>query len=207
MSEKSGKETIAIGWKYEETLRIRGFERIAGVDEAGRGPLAGAVYTAAVILPLGKIIPGLDDSKKLTDKKRRMFFDIIKEEATDFCIASAGEREIDELNILNATFQAMNRAIEGLQGVDYALIDGDKMRGCGVPFSCLVKGDQKSYSIAAASILAKVSRDILMEELAEVYPQYGFEKHKGYGTKDHIAAIREFGPCEIHRKTFLKKLI
>ncbi len=193
-------------WKYEHEAFADGFELVCGVDEAGRGPLAGPVCAAAVILPKDVQIDGLNDSKKLTDKKRQELFPIITEQAVAYGIAFADEKEIDEINILQATFRAMARAMNALDPKpQLALIDGNRAADFGLPVRTIVKGDSLSASIAAASILAKVTRDRLMEEYAERYPQYGFEVHKGYGTKRHYAALREFGPCEIHRMTFLKK--
>ena len=190
-------------WEIENGLQVG---VICGVDEAGRGPLAGPVCAAAVILPEGEIIPGLNDSKKLTDKKRRELFPIIKEKALAYGIAFATEAEIDEINILQATFLAMKRAIAQLDGkADFALIDGNRETDFGIPCLTVVKGDSRSANIAAASVLAKVTRDIYMEELAEKYPQYGFEIHKGYGTKAHYAALTEHGMCDAHRRTFLRK--
>ena len=190
-------------WEIENGLDVG---VICGVDEAGRGPLAGPVCAAAVILPKGEIIPGLNDSKKLTDKKRRELFPIIKEKAVAYGIAFASEAEIDEMNILQATFLAMKRAIEQLEGkADFALIDGNRETDFGVPCLTVVKGDSRSANIAAASVLAKVTRDVYMEELAEKYPEYGFEIHKGYGTKAHYAALTEHGMCDAHRRTFLRK--
>ena len=192
---------------YEQQAIEAGYKIICGIDEAGRGPLAGPVHAAAVVLPIGLEIEGLNDSKKLTEKKREQLFDIICEKAIDYSIGVATEQEIDEINILNATFLAMHRAVEGLKiKPDYALIDGNQYPR--IPFvmeETVVKGDAKSMSIAAASILAKVSRDRFMLQKAEEYPQYQFEKHKGYGTKVHYEAIREYGPSPIHRLTFLKK--
>ena len=193
-------------WEIEEALTAQGITAICGVDEAGRGPLAGPVCAAAVILPDHLEIPGLNDSKKLTDKKRRELFPVIKEKAIAYGIAFASEQEIDEINILQATFLAMQRAIDQLEGkADFALIDGNREKDFGLPVMTVVKGDSRSANIAAASVLAKVTRDVYMEEMAEKYPQYGFEIHKGYGTKAHYAALTEHGACEIHRKTFLKK--
>ncbi len=193
-------------WEIEDGLYSRGITAICGVDEAGRGPLAGPVCAAAVILPEHLEIPGLNDSKKLTDKKRRELFPIIKEQAIAYGIAFATEQEIDELNILQATFLAMQRAIDQLEGkANFALIDGNREKDFGLPVMTVVKGDSRSANIAAASVLAKVTRDDLMEELAKQYPQYGFEIHKGYGTKAHYAALTEHGPSPIHRRTFLKK--
>jgi len=191
----------------EQELRNRGCRFVAGVDEAGRGPLAGPVFAAAVILPASVQIPGLNDSKKLTDRKRRELFCIIKERCVDFAVCSCDEKTIDEINILNATFLAMNQALSRLDRVDFALIDGNMTRNIPVPAKAIVKGDQKCVSIAAASILAKVSRDVYMEKMAALYPEYGFEKHKGYGTGDHIAILRELGPCAIHRASFLHKVL
>ena len=192
-------------WVYEREAFDAGIKLVCGVDEAGRGPLAGPVCAAAVILPPGLEIPGLNDSKKLTDKKRRELYDIIIEQAVSYGIAFASEQEIDEINILQATFLAMRRAVEQL-GVqpELALVDGNRDPGLGIPTRTIVKGDGLSASIAAASILAKVTRDRWMEALDAKYPQYGFAVHKGYGTKRHYAALTEFGPCEEHRQTFLR---
>ena len=193
-------------WLYEREAFDAGVKLVCGVDEAGRGPLAGPVCAAAVMLPPGLEIPGLNDSKKLTDKKRRELYDIITEQAVSFGVAFAGEQEIDEINILQATFLAMQRAMEKLDPApELALIDGNRAKDFGLPVRTIVGGDGLSASIAAASILAKVTRDRLMEEYDGQYPQYGFAVHKGYGTKRHYAALREFGPCPIHRQTFLKK--
>ena len=193
-------------WEIEDALFEKQVGVICGVDEAGRGPLAGPVCAAAVILPEHLVIPGLNDSKKLTDKKRRELFPIIQERAIAYGIAFASEQEIDELNILQATFLAMKRAIAQLEGkADFALIDGNRETDFGVPCMTVVKGDSRSANIAAASVLAKVTRDIYMENLAEEYPQYGFEIHKGNGTKAHYAALTEHGMCPAHRRTFLKK--
>ena len=192
-------------WEIEDSLYAQGVEILCGVDEAGRGPLAGPVYAAAVILPRHLEIPGLTDSKKLSDKKRRELFPIIQEQATAFGIGFASEEEIDEINILQATFLAMKRALAQLPiRPDLALIDGNRETDFGIPVKTVVKGDSLSANIAAASILAKVSRDDYMLRLAEAYPQYGFDIHKGYGTKAHYQALREFGPSDVHRKTFLK---
>ena len=193
-------------WVYEREAFDAGIRLICGVDEAGRGPLAGPVCAAAVILPPGLEIPGLNDSKKLTDKKRRELYDIIIEQAVSYGIAFASEQEIDEINILQATFLAMERAMQKLSPQpELALIDGNRTKDFGLPVRTIVKGDSLSASIAAASILAKVTRDRLMEEYDAQYPQYGFAVHKGYGTKRHYETLREFGPSPIHRKTFLKK--
>lgn len=193
-------------WEIENSFYSDDIQVICGVDEAGRGPLAGPVCAAAVILPKDLEIPGLTDSKKLTDKKRRELFPLIQEQAIAYGIGFASEQEIDEINILQATFLAMQRAIDQLSvKPDLALIDGNRQKDFGVPAKTVVKGDSLSASIAAASILAKVARDNLMLEQAETYPQYKFDVHKGYGTKAHYEALREFGPCPIHRMTFLKK--
>ena len=181
---------------------------ICGVDEAGRGPLAGAVFAAAVILPEGAIIEGLNDSKKLTEKKREALFTEITEKAIAYAITQASVEEIEELNILQAAMLAMKRAVEALHiKPDYALIDGDKTPSLEIPSEAVIKGDATSASIAAASILAKVARDRDMLELAKLYPQYNFDKHKGYGTKLHYEALKEHGISEIHRKSFLKKIL
>jgi ribonuclease HII len=194
-------------WEFEHEKLSEGFALICGVDEAGRGPLAGPVCAAAVILPDGVVIPGLNDSKKLSDKKRRELFPIIKEKAIAYSIAFADHKEIDEINILQATLLAMQRAIDGLSvRPDFALIDGNRQKDFGLPVQTIVQGDSRSASIAAASILAKVTRDDLMEQLAVQYPGYGFEIHKGYGTKAHYAALKDIGPSPVHRMTFLKKL-
>lgn len=193
-------------WEIEDRFYAEGVKIICGVDEAGRGPLAGPVCAAAVILPEHLEIPGLTDSKKLTDKKRRELFPMIKEQAVAYGIGLASEAEIDEINILQATFLAMQRALDQLTvKPDLALIDGNREKDFGVPVKTVVKGDSLSMNIAAASILAKVTRDDLMVQLAEQYPEYGFEIHKGYGTKAHYAALTEHGASPIHRKTFLKK--
>jgi len=193
-------------WQIEKSYFEKGFAFICGVDEAGRGPLAGPVCAAAVILPAHLEIPGLDDSKKLTDKRRRELMPIIKEQAIAYGIGMAGHEEIDEVNILQATFLAMKRALAQLDGkADLALIDGNRETDFGLPVKTVVKGDSLSANIAAASVLAKVTRDDWMEAIAREYPQYGFEIHKGYGTKAHYAALTAYGPCPIHRMTFLKK--
>ena len=193
-------------WEIENGFYSDDIRVICGVDEAGRGPLAGPVCAAAVILPKHLELPGLTDSKKLTDKKRRELFPLIQEQAIAYGIGFATEQEIDEINILQATFLAMQRALDQLQvKPDLALIDGNREKDFGIPVKTVVKGDSLSANIAAASILAKVTRDNLMQEMAEKYPGYGFEIHKGYGTKAHYAALRELGASPIHRMTFLKK--
>lgn len=193
-------------WEIEDENYAEGFHVICGVDEAGRGPLAGPVCAAAVILPPHTRIPGLNDSKKLTDKKRRELFPVICEQAVAYGIGMATEQEIDEINILQATFLAMQRAMDGLQvRPDLALIDGNRQKDFGLPVKTVVKGDSLSANIAAASVLAKVTRDDLMIRQAEQFPEYGFEIHKGYGTKAHYAALEQYGPSPIHRMTFLRK--
>lgn len=193
-------------WQIEDSFYTQGYQVICGVDEAGRGPLAGPVCAAAVILPEHLEIPGLTDSKKLTDKKRRELFPLIQEQAVAYGIGLASQEEIDEINILQATFLAMERALSQLDvRPDMVLIDGNRERDFGVPVQTVIKGDSLSANIAAASILAKVTRDNLMVELAKQYPQYGFEIHKGYGTKAHYEALRQYGASPIHRRSFLKK--
>lgn len=194
---------------YEKEAAAAGYLHICGVDEAGRGPLAGPVCAAAVILPAGCVIEGLNDSKKLTEKKREALYDPIREAAVACGIAFASVEEIETFNILQATFLAMERAVAQLEpAADFALIDGNRLpAGLPIPAQTLVKGDALSASVAAASILAKVTRDRYMLEQAAAYPQYGFEKHKGYGTKAHVEAIKAFGPCPIHRPSFLKKIL
>ncbi len=193
-------------WEIEDSHFANGIKIICGVDEAGRGPLAGPVCAAAVILPPHADIPGLNDSKKLTDKRRRELFPIIKEQAIAYGIGLASHEEIDEINILQATYLAMERALAQLSvKPELALIDGNRAKDFGLPVETIVKGDSRSASIAAASILAKVTRDDLMEAAAEDHPQYQFEIHKGYGTKAHYAALTEHGPSPIHRMSFLKK--
>lgn len=191
----------------ENELIDSGFEFVCGVDEAGRGPLAGPVFAAAVILPKDEIIEGINDSKKLTPKKRDELYDIILQKAIAVSSANVSEKIIDEINILNATFLAMKNAIDGLcVKPDFVLVDGNRLPDISLPAQAVVKGDSKSISIAAASIVAKVERDRYITKTAELYPEYGFEKHKGYGTKAHTEAILKYGPSPIHRKTFLKKL-
>ena len=194
-------------WELENQIYAEGYVTLCGVDEAGRGPLAGPVCAAAVTLPRGLELPGLDDSKRMTERQREALYEQIVEEARSFGIAFATVEEIERLNILGATYLAMNRAIEALDPPpELALIDGNRSAGIQVPNRCIVKGDGRCADIAAASILAKVTRDRYMTELAQQYPEYGFERHKGYGTKAHYAALRTYGPCPIHRPSFLKKL-
>lgn len=196
-------------YEFEKAAVNSGFSCICGVDEAGRGPLAGPVCAAAVILPAGAAIEGLDDSKKLTEKKRERLYDIIKQAAVAYSVAYGTLEEIETVNILEATYLAMNRAIEGLTvKPDFALIDGNRVpRGIKIPCETIVKGDSKSMSVAAASVLAKVTRDRLMLEYDKKYPEYNFKKHKGYGTKEHTELIKQYGPCEIHRLSFLKNIL
>lgn len=196
-------------FSYEVEAKNKGFNFVCGVDEAGRGPLAGPVCAAAVILPDDCVIEGLNDSKKISEKKRELLFDIIIEKAIAFSVAYGTLEEIEKYNILEATYIAMNRAIEGLNTkADFALIDGNRVpKGITIPCETVVKGDSKSYSIAAASILAKVTRDRLMLEYDKKYPEYLFATHKGYGTKAHYEAIKQHGVCEIHRLSFLKNVL
>lgn len=194
--------------EYEQNAELKGYKAICGVDEAGRGPLAGPVCAAAVILPPDTVIDGVNDSKKLSEKKREALFDVIKETAVSYCVAYASVEEIESINILNATMLAMKRAVEGLYvKADYAMIDGNKMPPLDIDGETIIKGDAKSMSIACASILAKVSRDRILYEYAMEYPQYQFDKHKGYGTAVHREAILKYGPCPYHRMSFLKKIL
>ena len=198
-----------VGYEYEKKALEQGFKSICGIDEAGRGPLAGPVFAAAVILPVGPEIEGLNDSKKLSEKKRESLFDVIISNASAYSVAYADHAEIDEINILNATFLAMTRAVNGLKiPADFALVDGNRVpKGLSVPCETIVKGDGISASIAAASILAKVSRDRVMKKADEIYPEYMFAKHKGYPTALHRELVNKYGPCPIHRLTFLKKVL
>ena len=202
------KEPVLLTMEKEMEIRAKGFTAVCGIDEAGRGPLAGPVVAAAVILPEDIQLPGVNDSKKITEKKREILFDFVKEHALAYGIGEASETEIDEINILQATFLAMRRAVEALQiPADYALVDGNRIQGLPVPAETVIGGAGKALSSAAASILAKVTRDRYMRDMAAQYPEYGFEKHKGYGTKAHYAAIEQYGICPLHRKTFLKKVL
>ena len=196
-------------FSFENNAKEKGYKYVCGVDEAGRGPLAGPVCAAAVILPENIEIKGLNDSKKLTEKKREALFDVITEKAVAYCVAYGSLEEIEEFNILNATYFAMNRAIDGLKiSADYALIDGNRVpTNIKIPCETIVKGDAKSMSIAAASILAKVSRDRLLLEYDKKYPEYQFAKHKGYGTKLHTDLIKQYGPSPLHRLSFLKNIL
>ena len=201
------KQPVLLTMEKEAELRAKGFTAVCGIDEAGRGPLAGPVVAAAVILPEGVELPGVNDSKKITEKKREVLFDFVKERALAYGIGQASEQEIDEINILQATFLAMRRAVEALDiPADFALVDGNRIQGLDIPAETVIGGDGKVLSIAA-SILAKVTRDRYMREMAQTYPEYGFEKHKGYGTKAHYAAIEQYGICPLHRRTFLKKIL
>ncbi len=194
--------------EFEKEAAAKGYKAVCGVDEAGRGPLAGPVCAAAVILPENTIIEGVNDSKKLSEKKREALFDVIKEQALSYSIAFASVEEIEEMNILNATMLAMKRAVEGLDvKADYAMIDGNRLPNLDIDSEFIIKGDAKSMSIACASILAKVSRDRLLYKYAEEFPEYSFDKHKGYGTKVHVEALKKYGPCKYHRLSFLKKIL
>lgn len=194
--------------EYENKVISNGYNAVCGVDEAGRGPLAGPVCAAAVILPPNLIIDGVNDSKKLSEKKRELLFDVIKEQSIAYCVAWASVEEIEEINILNAAMLAMSRAVDGLSvKADFALIDGNKAPRLNIPAFPIIKGDSLSMSVAAASILAKVSRDRLMYEYDKQFPEYGFAKHKGYGTRLHREKLLELGPCDIHRSSFLKKIL
>lgn len=194
--------------EYENKAKSKGYTAICGVDEAGRGPLAGPVCAAAVILPDDTIIEGVNDSKKLSEKKREALFDVIISSVRSYSIAYATVDEIENMNILNATMLAMKRAVEGLNvKADYAMIDGNRLPNLDIDSEFIIKGDAKSMSIAAASILAKVSRDRLLYEYAKEYPQYHFDKHKGYGTKAHVEALKKYGPCPYHRLSFLGKIL
>lgn len=193
---------------FENEARNNGYTAVCGIDEAGRGPLAGPVFAAAVILSPGTYIEGINDSKKLSEKRREALFGVIQEKAVSWSVGFATEQEIDSINILQATFLAMKRAMDGLAvRPDFALVDGNRMPALGVPARTIIKGDALSESIAAASILAKVSRDRLMLEIDKLYPEYCFAKHKGYGTALHNEMILKYGPCPVHRRTFLKKLL
>lgn len=201
------KTEVEIDWlRFENEAHENGYRTVCGIDEAGRGPLAGPVCAAAVILPDGMIIDGVNDSKKLTEKKREVLFDVIKEKALAYSIAVADEKEIDEINILQATFLAMNRAFAGLSiKPDMALVDGNRDPKLGIPTKTIIKGDALSMSVACASVLAKVTRDRFMLEMDGKYPEYQFSKHKGYGTKLHYEMLDKYGASEIHRMSFLKK--
>lgn len=193
---------------YEDRAKAEGYRTVCGIDEAGRGPLAGPVFAAAVILPEHAVIEGINDSKKLSEKKREALYDVITDTALGWAVGFATEQEIDEINILQATFLAMQRACDGLKlRPDLALVDGNRMPSLGLTTRTIIGGDALSASIAAASILAKVSRDRLMYEIDRIYPEYRFAKHKGYGTALHTQLLKQYGPCPVHRKTFLKKIL
>ena len=195
--------------KYEEELRKKGFKYICGIDEAGRGPLAGPVVVASVIMPENSMIEGVNDSKKVSEKKREKLYDLILDEAISYGIGIVGQDEIDEINILNATKKGLTMSLQELtQKPDLIIVDAlSKINTLGIPYESIIKGDAKCYSISAASIIAKVTRDRIMREWDLVYPQYGFSSHKGYGTAKHISAIREYGLCPIHRRSFTKKFV
>ena len=194
--------------EFEKEAAAKGYKAVCGVDEAGRGPLAGPVCAAAVILPENTIIEGVNDSKKLSEKKREALFDVIKEQALSYSIAFASVEEIEKMNILNATMLAMKRAVERLDvKADYAMIDGNRLPNLDIDSEFIIKGDAKSMSIACASILAKVSRDRLLYKYAEEFPEYSFDKHKGYGTKVHVETLKKYGPCKYHRLSFLTKIL
>ena len=208
MKEKEEQRLIALK-EHEEELRKKGFKYICGIDEAGRGPLAGPVVVASVIMPLDSMIEGVNDSKKVSEKKREKLYDLILEEAISYGVGIVGQDEIDDINILNATKKGLTMSLQELtQKPDIIIVDAlNHIDTLGIPYESIIKGDAKCYSIAAASIIAKVTRDRIMREWDKVYPEYGFSKHKGYGTASHIAAIREYGPCQLHRKTFIKNFI
>ena len=208
MKEKEEERLIKLK-EIEEEWHKKGFEFICGIDEAGRGPLAGPVVVAAVIMPKDSKIEGVNDSKKVSEKKREKLYDEITNEAIAWGVGIINQNEIDDINILNATKKGLTLSLEELQTKpDLILVDAlEKIDTLGIPYEAIIKGDAKCYSIAAASIIAKVTRDRIMRQWAEVYPEYGFEKHKGYGTKAHIEAIREFGICPLHRKSFVKNFI
>ena len=208
MKEKEEQRLIALK-EHEEELRKKGFKYICGIDEAGRGPLAGPVVVASVIMPLDSMIEGVNDSKKVSEKKREKLYELILEEAISYGVGIVGQDEIDDINILNATKKGLTMSLQELtQKPDIIIVDAlNHIDTLGIPYESIIKGDAKCYSIAAASIIAKVTRDRIMKEWDKVYPEYGFSKHKGYGTASHIAAIREYGPCQLHRKTFIKNFI
>lgn len=203
------KSVEVVDWLlFENEAHNKGYKFVCGIDEAGRGPLAGPVCAAAVILPDNLIIDGVNDSKKLTEKKREELYDVIIEKSVAYSIAFSTVEEIERFNILNATMSAMQHAVQNLDvKADFAMVDGNRLPALDIPSQCIIKGDTRSMSIACASILAKVTRDRLMLEYAQKYPQYFFEKHKGYGTKLHTDMILQYGACEIHRPSFLRKLL
>lgn len=195
--------------QYENDLRNKGYKYICGIDEAGRGPLAGPVVVASVIMPANSIIEGINDSKKVSEKKREKLYDLILEEAISYGVGIIGQDEIDEINILNATKKGLTMSLQELtQKPDLIIVDAlTHIDTLGIPYESIIKGDAKCYSISAASIIAKVTRDRIMREWDKVYPQYGFAQHKGYGTSAHINAIKEFGPCPLHRRSFIKNFV
>ena len=208
MAKLTKEEKLAQAREMKEFDLLFGYPLLAGVDEAGRGPLAGPVFAAAVILPEDCIIEGINDSKKLSEKRREELFEVITSKAVAWAVASEDEKVIDEINIRNATYKAMNKAVDSLKvKPEYVIVDGDAVTNMSLPHTCVIKGDAKSSCIAAASILAKVSRDRYLQLLDKEYPQYQFAKHKGYGTKLHNEMILKFGPCPVHRRSFLKKLL
>ena len=202
-------ERLNILKEFETNLYKTGIKYIAGIDEAGRGPLAGPVVVGIAIMKPESFIEGINDSKKISEKKREMLYDTITEEAVDWAVGIIDQNEIDKINILNATKKALHMAIDNLKvKPDRILVDAlEHIDTCGIPYTSIIKGDAKIYSISAASIIAKVTRDRIMQEYDEIYPQYGFTKHKGYGTAKHIQAIKQYGPCPLHRKTFIKNFI
>lgn len=208
MKEKE-EQRIIILKEHEKELREKGFKFICGIDEAGRGPLAGPVVVASVIMPENSMIEGVNDSKKISEKKREKLYDLILQEAISYGVGIIGQDEIDEINILNATKKGLNMSLQELTTKpDIIIVDAlNHINTLGIPYESIIKGDAKCYSISAASIIAKVTRDRIMREWDKVYPQYGFAKHKGYGTSSHISAIKEYGPCPLHRKTFIKNFI
>ena len=208
MKEKE-EERLKVLKQHEDELRKKGFKTICGIDEAGRGPLAGPVVVASVIMPEDSMIEGINDSKKISEKKREKLYDQIIEEAISYGISIIGQEEIDNINILNATKEGLTNSLKELKvKPDLIIVDAlTHIDTLGIPYESIIKGDAKCYSISAASILAKVTRDRIMREWAAIYPQYGFEQHKGYGTAKHISAIKEYGPCPIHRRTFIKHFI
>ena len=195
--------------QYENDLRNKGYKYICGIDEAGRGPLAGPVVVASVIMPENSMIEGVNDSKKVSEKKREKLYDLILEESISYGVGIIGQDEIDEINILNATKKGLTMSLQELtQKPDLIIVDAlTHIDTLGIPYESIIKGDAKCYSISAASIIAKVTRDRIMREWDKVYPQYGFAQHKGYGTSAHINAIKEFGPCPLHRKSFIKNFV
>ncbi len=202
-------ERLNILKEFETNLYKTGIKYIAGIDEAGRGPLAGPVVVGIAIMKPESFIEGINDSKKISEKKREMLYDTITEEAVDWAVGIIDQNEIDKINILNATKKALHMAIDNLKvKPDRILVDAlEHIDTCGIPYTSIIKGDAKIYSISAASIIAKVTRDRIMQEYDEIYPQYGFTNHKGYGTAKHIQAIKQYGPCPLHRKTFIKNFI